>query len=112
MPGGRCVFLFPYAYSNRYHQDPTHCQPLVEERFVYLNRPWREANGLDHYLADVNFVHEFKPWYDYAREFKHLGAEQLEFKRKHMLNVVDNMAVFLINGEGVYGIPPKGETDA
>jgi hypothetical protein len=54
-PSGRMTVLCPNARSNRAFQDPTHRRFIVAETFLYLHKPWRVANKLDHYQVDCDF---------------------------------------------------------
>jgi hypothetical protein len=54
-PGGRMTVLCPNARSNRAFQDPTHRRFIVAETFLYLHKPWRVANKLDHYKVACDF---------------------------------------------------------
>jgi hypothetical protein len=55
-PGAQVEIVVPYCQSRRAFQDPTHRRFIPEETFNYLNRAWREANGLDHYGPDCDFI--------------------------------------------------------
>lgn len=54
-PGGWIEIIAPNARSNRGYQDPTHRRFIVAETFLYLNKPWRDLNKLDHYNVLANF---------------------------------------------------------
>lgn len=47
-PGASATILHPNLKSARAFQDPTHQDFIPVERWFYVQRPWREANGLDH----------------------------------------------------------------
>jgi len=51
----KLTVICPNARSNRAFQDPTHRRFIVAETFLYLHRPWRESQKLDHYAVDCNF---------------------------------------------------------
>lgn len=53
--GGVMNVQVPYLQSHRAFQDPTHRRFHCETNFHYLNRPWREANGIAHYLGTADF---------------------------------------------------------
>lgn len=53
--GGTATIIAPYAWNNRAWQDPTHVRGIVAESFMYLDKNFRAANKLEHYLADVDF---------------------------------------------------------
>ena len=53
--GATLEFTHPYSRSDRAFWDPTHTRYIHEMAYYYLNREWRVANGLDHYMPDVNF---------------------------------------------------------
>lgn len=55
-PGGKLHLQWPSNRSDRAFQDPTH-RRFIPPMFVgYLNREWREATGLGHYLCKCNFT--------------------------------------------------------
>lgn len=54
-PGSRMTVICPNARSNRAFQDPTHRRFIVAETFLYLHKPWREAQKLGHYNVECNF---------------------------------------------------------
>ena len=53
--GAKCVFTFPYAKHERAFWDPTHTRYLHETTMYYLDKNWREQQGLDHYDAACDF---------------------------------------------------------
>ena len=50
------TFVTPCLRSNRAFQDPTHRRFFPAEAFYYLWKGFREANRLDHYKVQCNFV--------------------------------------------------------
>lgn len=55
VPHGWVTIVCPNAFCNRAFQDPTHRRFIVGEMFLYLHKPFREANKLDHYNVACNF---------------------------------------------------------
>lgn len=55
VPHGWVTVVVPNAFSNRGFQDPTHRRFIVGETFLYLHKPWREAQKLDHYITTCDF---------------------------------------------------------
>ena len=55
-PGASMTVIVPYLQSHRAFQDPTHRRFHSETNFAYLDKNWREANGLAHYLGKGDFV--------------------------------------------------------
>lgn len=55
-PGGRMTVIVPYLQSHRAFQDPTHRRFHCESNFAYLDKNWRVANGLTHYLGAADFT--------------------------------------------------------
>jgi len=53
--GGIMTVQVPYLQSHRAFQDPTHRRFHCETSFHYLNRPWRKANKIEHYLGLADF---------------------------------------------------------
>lgn len=55
-PNGRLTLQWPCSRSDRAFQDPTHRRFIPETAMLYLNKQWREAVGLGHYLSQCNFT--------------------------------------------------------
>ena len=53
--GGSARFIHPYCQSGRAFWDPTHVRFISEVTWNYLDKGWRVANGIDHYVPDVDF---------------------------------------------------------
>ena len=99
-PGGFYRFVGPYAKSDRYLQDPTHCQPLHENKIWYLSQEWRRANRIEHYYSEFNFSRHalaFAYHRDYAFPNGKLKVsdEATEYARTHYWNVVDDIFVVM-----------------
>jgi len=47
-PGGQAHIIHPHLKSERAFQDPTHCVFLPMSAWLYVQRPWRIENQLDH----------------------------------------------------------------
>ena len=50
-PGGKFDLVWPALQNVRAFQDPTHCDYIPVQRMLYLDKAWRDANQLDHYLV-------------------------------------------------------------
>lgn len=46
-PGAKATIIHPHVKSVRAFQDPFHVDFLPAERWLYVSKEWREANGLD-----------------------------------------------------------------
>jgi hypothetical protein len=53
---GKFKVIVPSLQSTRAFQDPTHRRFIPIATFLYLNREWRKAQGLDHYRVRANFA--------------------------------------------------------
>lgn len=54
--GGELQVIAPYYSSMRCWQDPTHRRAINDATFLYVQRPWREANKLIHCHGKSNFA--------------------------------------------------------
>lgn len=96
--GARVEILVPYLHSHRAYQDPTHRRFICEETFLYLNRDWRAANGLEHYLgASCHFA--FAPGsptriVDQEESLRH--PEAVQRRMRELWGVVSDLKVELI----------------
>lgn len=100
--GGYYEIRAPYFYNTRWHQDPNHRQPILHQRFLYLNQEWMVKNEIQHDHPPINFdVHEGR-WFellndDYAIEGEaRFDDAALEWAKRHYLNVIDDLAVVLV----------------
>lgn len=99
-PGGLYRFVAPYPKSDRYLQDPTHCQPIHENKLWYLQQTWLRANGIEHYNGPYNFSIEAIGWayhkdYEARAATAEPGDVSLEYARSHYWNVVDDIYVLV-----------------
>lgn len=93
-PGARAEIVTPYLMSHRAFQDPTHRRFICEASFSYLMKPWRDANKLDHYNVNCNFIAEACiPITDPIEGTRIPEVQQA--RRLHMWNVVSDMIVVL-----------------
>jgi hypothetical protein len=53
--GATIEITHPYSRSDRAFWDPTHTRYIHETSYYYLNREWRTAQMLEHYIPDINF---------------------------------------------------------
>lgn len=51
----KLTFVHPYVKSDRAFWDPTHVRFIHETTWYYLDRDWREAQGLGHYDTTTDF---------------------------------------------------------
>jgi len=92
--GGTGTLIAPYGKNNRAWQDPTHVRAIVEESFFYLDKNFRTANKLTHYLADVDF--EFSVSYSgIDPAWANRSEESRGFAIKHYWNVVSDIQCVL-----------------
>lgn len=54
-PDAKVVFTHPQAQNQRAFWDPTHTRYIVPQTWYYLDRTWRESQGLDHYCGTCDF---------------------------------------------------------
>lgn len=96
--GGRIMIVSPHARSDRFLQDPTHCQPLIDRKFNYLNKRWRVDNKLNHgYYGgkDLNFLMDIRPWKMWHQDYA-MREDSVKFWAElHENNVIDDQIWFL-----------------
>ena len=96
--GARVMVVSPHGHSNRHLQDPTHCQPIIEAKFLYLSKSWREGNKLNHNYygcKDLNFLQDIKAWKNWNPDFAHRDDTVKQWAELHDNNVIDDIVVFL-----------------
>ncbi len=59
-PNGKVTILCPQAQNVRAYQDPSHRRFIVPTTFLYLDRDWRAANGLEHGAYSGSDAMDFK----------------------------------------------------
>lgn len=87
--GGRMTVVAPYYSSMRAWQDPTHTRAICEATFLYFNKGWREANGLDHYGIKSDF--DFTYGYAFSPEWATRSEEARLFALNHYINVATDI---------------------
>ena len=94
--GGYYEIVSPYFLNIRWFQDPDHKQPILQERFMYLDQKWKKANKIDHYGARVNF--EVIGWFELLNDdFRDQGFadDMIRWHKIHSWNVIDDVALVL-----------------
>jgi SAM-dependent methyltransferase len=84
----------PYYSSMRAWQDPTHQRAISEASFLYLNKEWRAANGLDHYAVSCDF--DFSYGYVLSPELQTRNQEMQSFAIRNYVNAVSDIQVMLV----------------
>lgn len=92
---GIARFTHPYAMCDRAFWDPTHERYIHEATWIYLNREWREREGLDHYPTNVNFDMLSCDGTGVTPEMQARNPEQQAFARRHYWNTVEDLVVLL-----------------
>lgn len=84
----------PYSRNDRAFWDPTHTRYIHEMTWYYLDRNWREVQGLDHYDATCDFevVNIATTVHD---RFLTRHHEAAQFAREHHFNAVGDLNVLL-----------------
>lgn len=91
--GARIMVLSPHARSDRFLQDPTHCQPIITAKFAYLSKQWRETNRLNHgYYCkpEVNIICDIIPWKMWHPDFAMRDDDTKAWAEKHDNNAIDD----------------------
>ena len=88
-------FIHPYAMSARAFWDPTHTRYVHDMTWHYLNREWREANGLDHYCGECDFEIVTLSLLGVQDDYLSRNIEQQTFSRNHYWNVVPDLGVLI-----------------
>jgi len=91
--GGQVKIVTPYWSSIRCWQDPTHRRAMNEASFLYFNKDWRIANGLDHYNTDANFNYNYG--YDFDASLSTKNQEYRDNAAKHYTNSIGDIQYIL-----------------
>lgn len=90
--GGKAIFITPYYASMRAFQDPTHQRFITEATYSYLNKQWRDENGLLHYPVKTDFK-VISCQYVYYPDYQNIDLQDQQFGLKHFWNVGADMKV-------------------
>lgn len=93
--GATIELTHPYSRSDRAFWDPTHTRYIHEMAYYYLNREWRTANGLDHYIPDVNFEVVTIDGQLIPDDIVARPAEYQTHARTYWFNIVNDLHVIL-----------------
>lgn len=96
--GGTMRVVAPYYNNMRAWQDPTHRRAITDATFLYLNRSWRQSQGLDHYTVKCNF--EFTTAHGMSNpRWANAHPETRDFAVRHYTNTVDDIHAVLTKRE-------------
>ena len=87
--------IHPYVRSDRAFWDPTHVRFIHEVTWHYLDRNWREAQGLDHYPVECDFEVVTLSLLGLPDDYLARNVENQNFQRAHYWNVVNDLGVLL-----------------
>lgn len=90
-----CLFVHPYVMNGRAFWDPTHERYIHEATWTYLDRNWREREGLDHYIPDVHFETISIEGTGVPDSIQAKNHEAQAYARLHYWNVIDDIVVRL-----------------
>ena len=93
-PGAVATLTMPHGRSDRAWQDPSHRRMLTEASFLYVQKTWREQNGIDY----LGLVCDFDPvtyGVVYTPGWELRSDEARAFALKHYWNVALDLHVFL-----------------
>lgn len=93
-PGAKMTVFTPHVQSVRAFQDPTHRRFHSEANFLYLDKKWRKANQLSHYLGDCDFEIHVDRLGPMEENFRHPEAQNL--RNIHYWNAVYDLKATLI----------------
>ena len=93
-PGGKMTVYTPHVQSVRAFQDPTHRRFHSEANFLYLDKTWREANKLTHYLGDCDFDVHIDRIGPMEEQFRHPEAQMI--RNIHYWNAVYDLKATLV----------------
>jgi SAM-dependent methyltransferase len=94
-PGKRILIICPHGSGDRAAQDPTHAwPPIVDGTFLYFNKAWREANGLDHYNVKCNF--DAQVGHSYMPHWEGRSEDSKAFAAMHYRNVIMDIHASLV----------------
>ena len=88
-------FIHPYAMSARAFWDPTHVRFIHEQTWYYLDKTWREREGLDHYRVSCDFEVVSIDAMGVSDEYVSRNQETQNFQRNHYWNVLGDLNVLL-----------------
>lgn len=94
-PDSKHIIHHPYSRNDRAFWDPTHTRYIHEMTWYYLDKSWRESQGLDHYHADCDFEVVVISGNGIADSVAAKHHEAQAFCRAHYFNVVADLAVEL-----------------
>lgn len=93
--GGTARFLHPYVMNVRAFWDPTHVRFIHEATWYYLDKKWREMQGLDHYMVKADFEVITVDGMGMSDEFMSRSPDQQALQRSSYWNVIPDLQVTL-----------------
>lgn len=109
--GGKMTVVTPQAQSRRAFQDPTHAQFIVPERYLYLTRGYRQANGLEHaaYGVKCNFDVQVFPIYSgrQSGQYPRFHEDAVAAMRAHYWDAYEDLRAELVKTPWVQPETPR-----
>lgn len=94
-PDAKLTFVHPYVKSDRAFWDPTHIRFIHETTWYYLDKNWREQQGLGHYATDCDFEVVLITGTGMADQFAARHHEAQAYARQFYWNVIPDLVVEL-----------------
>jgi predicted SAM-dependent methyltransferase len=94
-PGGKATIICPYFANMRAFQDPTHRRFITDVSFAYLNKAWREREGLDQYPVSCDFDYTYL--YAQDRQLELRSEEARAYMLTHDWNWVADIQAVLVS---------------
>jgi hypothetical protein len=91
----KLTFVHPYSRSDRAFWDPTHTRYVHEMTWYYLDKTWREAQGLDHYQTVADFEVTLIQGTGMSDAFVTRNHETQEYAKAHYFNIIPDLMVEL-----------------
>jgi predicted SAM-dependent methyltransferase len=98
--GATAQFIHPYSRHDRAFWDPTHVRFINETTWYYLDKQWREMQGLDHYPVECDFEIITVDAIGLSNEFMSRSADTQNFARAHYFNVIPDLRALLKSRKG------------
>ena len=99
-PGATATFVHPYLKSERAFQDMTHNRFIPATAWIYMDRAWRVANGLDHYpYPDTHMTVAALEVPEPHDRFKGRPRASIDAMMEHAWETIPEIRVTLVKGD-------------
>lgn len=94
-PDAEIVIVHPFSRHDRAFWDPTHTRYIHFQTWFYLQKDWRQEQGINHYVPDIDFKVESIDGLGEPAALANRSQQSKDFAHQHYFNPTEDLVVRL-----------------